>query len=668
MRSFRILSWLLLLAAAGCRDARVLGADGELRVQPERLDFPPAWVGHRVTAAVTLQNAGRRSIDVQLVAAAPFDVASPVRVAGGEAVSVEIGLLVDAAGVFDGVLVASAEGAQLELPLHAEVNALPACDAAACRVATFDVANGACVEVVAKDGAACGGDDACLLDGACRAGVCVGRALDCDDGDACTTDTCSPRAGCRHVAAACAPSTDPCRVSVCDALTGCGTAPALDGLACGPNDCSTAQVCISGACVSRPAPDGSQCAAATSCRGAGLCNDRVCERPVATALTPAWSFTPDAGHDFVFGGHVDNDGNAYAVETYLERDTGEVDTLVSELVSFSPTGVERFRVRIATDCTSCRYALELALDTEGRRAFMLVRGALVARSLDDGRLLWSAVPSLGLPAFEPRADGGGAFSSLSLMLVGDGGVGVPILEGLNDHHAYVRVFDRATGGLLWQAHHKGHLYGTGVSGDGEVWTSSANCWAPSGDLSRVSPGGALRRTRFIEWMPHVYGETFALGSTSRGAAYVDGAMMLRDLSPSLGAARTWAAPLVVGSRAVFFDRSTHVMSTVDLSTDTSATVGGTAHITDAQLLRDGGLGWVGGGVSGGYIRAVDSSGAELFSCPTAAPAEGSIAIVRGRLYARSDTSLVVYETPGLEAEPRGWSADRGSPERSRRAR
>lgn len=668
MRSVRILSWLLLFAAAGCRDARVLGANGELRVQPERLDFPTAWVGHRVTAAVILQNAGRRSIEVQLVTDAPFDVTVLVAVPGGETVSVDVGVLGRAAGSLDGVLVASAEGKQLAIPLHAEVQVPAVCAASACHVAAFDVVTGTCVEVIADDGASCGGDDACLVDGACRAGQCIGRALDCDDGNACTTDSCVPQVGCRHVEAACAPATDPCRVSFCDAVAGCSTAPALDGIACGPNDCSNAKVCIAGACVSRPSPDGSQCAQPTSCRGAGTCVNQVCEKPAPRLLQPAWSHTVGPEHDFVFGGHVDNDGNIYAVESYVVSDSGEVDVLVTELVSFSPFSVERFRVRIATDCTSCRYSMEFALDTAGRRAFMLVRGQLVARSLDDGALLWSVSPSLGLPAYEPRADGGGAFSVMSVLLVGDTGVGVPIMEGLSDHHAYVRVFDRATGNFLWEIHRKGHLYGTGVSGDGELWTSAANCWAPSGDLARVGQGGVTRRSRFIEWMPQVYGEAFALGGANGGAAHVDGTMVLRDLSPALGNARTWAAPLVVGERAVFFDRIRHVMSSVDLSTGVGAPVAATEGITDAQLLRDGGIAWVGATVVGGYIRAVDGAGAELFSCPVSFAPEGAMAIVGGRLVARSGTALVVYETPGLDAEPNGWSADRGSPERSRRAR
>lgn len=70
MRALSFLSLVVVVSLGACRDRAVLGANGELRAQPERIDFPSAWVGHRATAVVTLENAGRRSIEVALTTSA----------------------------------------------------------------------------------------------------------------------------------------------------------------------------------------------------------------------------------------------------------------------------------------------------------------------------------------------------------------------------------------------------------------------------------------------------------------------------------------------------------------------------------------------------------------------------------------------------------------------
>src|SRR5262249_40500533 len=50
-----------------------------------------------------------------------------------------------------------------------------------------------CQHTPAANGTACGAGNACTLGDTCQAGVCAGgAAVNCDDGDACTTDTCDP--------------------------------------------------------------------------------------------------------------------------------------------------------------------------------------------------------------------------------------------------------------------------------------------------------------------------------------------------------------------------------------------------------------------------------------------------------------------------------------------
>ncbi len=85
----------------------------------------------------------------------------------------------------------------------------------------------------------CAPTDACHLAGSCNPGsgsctvVPAPDGTSCSDGNACNgVEACSAGACVRGPALACPPSTDPCRVSVCSMVDGCGTAPVADGIAC----------------------------------------------------------------------------------------------------------------------------------------------------------------------------------------------------------------------------------------------------------------------------------------------------------------------------------------------------------------------------------------------------------------------------------------------------
>jgi hypothetical protein len=63
-----------------------------------------------------------------------------------------------------------------------------ACDAA-----------GSCTHAPVADGTSCGAGDPCHGSGRCNAGACVaGAPVSCDDGNACTVDSCDATEGCRH--------------------------------------------------------------------------------------------------------------------------------------------------------------------------------------------------------------------------------------------------------------------------------------------------------------------------------------------------------------------------------------------------------------------------------------------------------------------------------------
>jgi hypothetical protein len=97
------------------------------------------------------------------------------------------------------------------------------------------------VDSECANGSLCDGIERCIA-GACQAG----SALQCDDGDACTVDTCNPAAGCVHQDTACP--------------TSCG--PGDDGSRCSDGTaCTVGDTCAGGACVGAPVncDDGDPC-------------------------------------------------------------------------------------------------------------------------------------------------------------------------------------------------------------------------------------------------------------------------------------------------------------------------------------------------------------------------------------------------------------------------
>ncbi len=693
MRFLKFLS--LALTLFGCRDPLLSQASGELLVEPGRLNFGRAWVGLRSTQGLDLQNTSRQALEVSLSVGAPFDVVRSVRIAGGERVAVVLGVVPLRSGALGDTLLVSWNGNTREVPVEADAESPPPCPERDCRTFTFDPGTANCLETVLADGAGCGASNQCLTGGTCRAGTCVGQARDCNDADACTTDACDVATGCVHDAVACPGSDNPCEVPLCTATGGCGLTPALDGASCGSNDCVTAHVCITGQCVTRAAPDGSQCAAPTVCRGTGLCRAQVCEKPAPTPLQPRWRYTPEPGHDVVFLGHVDEQGNLYATETWTgpaqaratdpapraaipgaASDVAGVprqrppDGPVAAILSLTPSGVVRFREPVVFGCSACAWGLGFSVDSAGHRLFFNALGQTQARSTDDGRLLWKVDATAGLPALDVRADGGAVFSTSPPLLVGDDVVGVPVLEGEDDHHSYVQGFDRATGVARWQFHRKGHLYGAGVAASGELWTSSANCWAVAGEMVRLAPlTGLPRAQKFVEWIPSLYGDDFALGTASGALHRLDGALDLHSLS-TLTTASAGASMLVTGPHLVLWDAPVRALHSVNLTSGVTAFTfhGVTGTAPDFELLRNGGVAWTSPSTDGGVLGAVDGRGEELLQCPILTSVDSPTALVRGRAYLQAEGSLVGFEVPGLDVAPHGWVSRGGSLARGGRAR
>lgn len=295
--------WRLLvlgLVFGACRERVVnMAVDVPLVVTPARVDFGQVFVGERVVRTVTLRNEGQVARAVSFELAAPFAGSfTESSVAGGASVELELAAVPAEPGsrtttvLLDGT----------EVTLVVEARAIPLCTApSVCATARFDLATRACVSEPKPEGATCA--TSCVSSGVCLQGECRGAAGTCDDGNVCTQDACSESVGCVHVPLECAPPDDPCQAAFCDIATGCQKGPVEDGVHCGPDDCARnqARVCINGACVTRPRPQGELCfeTVAGVAAGPGRVDGRNSEArffQVREAATDRW------GNTWVFGG------------------------------------------------------------------------------------------------------------------------------------------------------------------------------------------------------------------------------------------------------------------------------------------------------------------------------------------------------------------------------
>ncbi|MBM4395055.1 MAG: hypothetical protein FJ087_05140 [Deltaproteobacteria bacterium] len=150
------------------------------------------------------------------------------------------------------------------------------CGAATCTAGGGYVAPRRCKAAVcgpAPEAVSCDDGLACTVDSCDPLKGCSHLAVDgdCDDGFACTTDVCDPLAGCVSTPedSACTDS-DPCTDDVCSPSDGCvhplNAAPCDDG-----DPCTVGDACSQGACAPGPAPpDQWQISTTPMVRGHGL--------------------------------------------------------------------------------------------------------------------------------------------------------------------------------------------------------------------------------------------------------------------------------------------------------------------------------------------------------------------------------------------------------------
>ncbi len=107
------------------------------------------------------------------------------------------------------------------------------------------------------------------LDGAggCRLEEVCDQDEECDDGDACTTDRCTAKKSCAHLAVSCDDGL-PCTADACDKVAGCRNPPEPDGTRCDDGDgCTESDYCSAARCLP---------GAAVDCNDDNPCTDDTC--------------------------------------------------------------------------------------------------------------------------------------------------------------------------------------------------------------------------------------------------------------------------------------------------------------------------------------------------------------------------------------------------------
>jgi hypothetical protein len=186
--------------------------------------------------------------------------------------------------------------------------ALLACsDSEVCTTDTCDPKSGC---LFTMNTAPCDDGKLCTINDHCQVGVCIGGgSLECKDGNPCTTDSCSDKAGCQFVpqegacddknactlqdkcvGGACLGTAgldcddgNPCTEDLCDLALGCinepNSAPCSDGDVCTVEDACAAGKCAPG----KP----------LVCKDGNQCTDDACVPAIGCAFTPNLGFCND---------------------------------------------------------------------------------------------------------------------------------------------------------------------------------------------------------------------------------------------------------------------------------------------------------------------------------------------------------------------------------------
>lgn len=134
----------------------------------------------------------------------------------------------------------------------------------------------------------CDDADACTENDSCDNGKCAGTTVSCEDNNACTTESCDSKVGCESNPASCDDG-NPCTTDSCDAKTGTCSHPFM---VCDDNKAYTVDVCDKegllgpvGACVFLD--KWNACTKDTDCADGNICTVDVCDS-IAGSCANVW--------------------------------------------------------------------------------------------------------------------------------------------------------------------------------------------------------------------------------------------------------------------------------------------------------------------------------------------------------------------------------------------
>ena len=189
-----------------------------------------------------------------------------------------------------------------------------------CLAVACDPATGTCLEVPHLEGFLCDDADACTVNEKCGDGVCVaGVAVNCNDGNLCTDDTCDAAFGCVHT-----PNSAECDDgNLCTVGDACAQEACAGGelaLDCSDGDLCTEDSCDSQAgCVheSKVCDDGDLCTLDTCLPSTGFCIHTV----VAVSCGPCTASVCDPETGLASCQEVEcDDGDACTLDLCLPAD------------------------------------------------------------------------------------------------------------------------------------------------------------------------------------------------------------------------------------------------------------------------------------------------------------------------------------------------------------
>lgn len=652
--------WLtLMLFVAGCSQPKLQQVDGRSAVSPEAIAVT-TFVGFPVERAVQVSNAGRSGLAVT-VSATPGLVllGNPqLQVASGQTVSVRVRVPAQTPALLHEALQLTVDGERVEVPVTAEILAVPACaEAGPCHEARFDPVTGACVEEQRSNGAACEG--VCLQEASCQAGVCVGQPKSCDDANKCTRDTCAADGACAHadVSAQCevAEADVGCQAGACDPALGCVLSNVVDGVACGANDCKTAKVCMAGVCQTVTPPEGSSCSAATPCRTEGKCVAQGCVA-TATLATASWELldTPKVRRTLL--GVVSPAGLIYGVERH------DVGIFV---VAWDRGGFERWRSPLYSEywSTAALYDID--------RTQLIVTSKTWVRAFDGatGAQKWFVELAGEIPLGNATPTGAKQVYPMKLaMLPAAKRVVASFSEGYEAHAIWVFGLDAATGQQAFKLRRDGHLYGLMTTANDGLFLGSAGCWAAASWNATYDAAGLQGWNLFQPGIPaltlgsHVYFQPY--GNPSNFVGRIDlatGVMKQEGINAN-------KAILADGSRLY----ATSTLNSGRLTAwDTAAqselwTFQG---LPLEQTFLTEGRGVL--GLSREYLAHVQADGRLDWGCGMKLPLSNSwsASVIDGLLVVQTAAGLGAIPIGKLKVSATGWSvSERGNPQRTSRAR